>query len=399
MGRIQVRLLVVLVGVAWISSGGMLPPNMDVRPAAAVTLPNFHIVTPQQGAVYQQHQVVFANYSCSPGSLPLASCEGNYCDAVSCPGAAVPSGTPLDTSKVGTFALRVLATDTGANGFGTVNSYTVVADSTPPVVSIVTPQQGATFHQHATIYASYSCADEPGGAGMASCVGPVASGAALDTSTLGSHTFTVQGTDQVGNGATAKNSYNVVKSDSTPPVVSIVTPIDGATFHQNATIYASYSCTDEPGGSGMASCTGPVASGAILDTATLGSHTFTVQGADKLSNTAAVTHSYNVVDNDQTPPAVVVTAPSNGAVYTLGQDVNSEYSCADEAGGSGLASCAGPVPSGAPVDTSVLGLKTFAVTGTDNDGNSRTETNAYSVVEGQPAESGQWVVLPLLSRH
>ncbi|MFN2416869.1 MAG: PxKF domain-containing protein, partial [Pyrinomonadaceae bacterium] len=49
------------------------------------------------------------------------------------------------------------------------------------------------------------------------------------------------------------------------------------------------------GGSGLASCTGTVANGALIDTSAVGSHTFTVTGADIAGNSATATSTYKVV--------------------------------------------------------------------------------------------------------
>jgi hypothetical protein len=83
---------------------------------------------------------------------------------------------------------------------------------------------------------------------------------------------------------------------------------------------------------------------------------------------------------DSTPPSITLTRPADGAAYTLGQLVNAEYSCQDEAGGSGLASCIGPVPNGDPIDTTTVGPKRFTVEATDNAGNAASESHSYSVL-------------------
>jgi len=83
---------------------------------------------------------------------------------------------------------------------------------------------------------------------------------------------------------------------------------------------------------------------------------------------------------DVTPPTITITAPPDGAVYTLGQVVLADYACADEAGGSGLASCVGDVPDGNAIDTASVGPKTFTVNAADNAGNPASATHNYSVV-------------------
>jgi hypothetical protein len=83
---------------------------------------------------------------------------------------------------------------------------------------------------------------------------------------------------------------------------------------------------------------------------------------------------------DTTAPMIGISAPANGATYMKGQGVNASYSCMDEAGGSGLATCAGSVADGAPINTATVGSHSFTVTASDNAGNSATVTNTYKVV-------------------
>lgn len=82
--------------------------------------------------------------------------------------------------------------------------------------------------------------------------------------------------------------------DSTPPVIDLTTPANGASYGLDKTVDASYSCGDPTPGSGLASCTGTVASGNPIDTSTTGSHSFMVTAEDVAGNTASQTVSYNV---------------------------------------------------------------------------------------------------------
>jgi YVTN family beta-propeller protein len=86
----------------------------------------------------------------------------------------------------------------------------------------------------------------------------------------------------------------VPSRDGTTPTIDLRTPADGAQYDFGDVVAADYSCADEDGGSGLASCSGDVASGAPLDTTTAGPHTFTVTARDNAGNTATVTHSYTV---------------------------------------------------------------------------------------------------------
>ena len=165
--------------------------------------------------------------------------------------------------------------------------------------------------------------------------------------------------------------------DATAPDIAVTTPASGAVYGLGERIAAAYSCSDDAGGSGVASCTGTVANGAPIDTATVGEKTFKVEATDNAGNPASKSVTYTVVD--QAPPSIEVGRPVEGAVYSLGERVLASYACEDQPGGSGVASCAGPVANGAPIDTSSFGQHTFEVTSSDHAGNTRTKVVTYSV--------------------
>jgi hypothetical protein len=81
-------------------------------------------------------------------------------------------------------------------------------DTTPPTITIASPLAGAQYTVGQAATASYSCADN---VAVASCVGNVADGAALDTSTAGQRTLTVTATDTSGNQTVENRTYNVVQ--------------------------------------------------------------------------------------------------------------------------------------------------------------------------------------------
>jgi Glycine rich protein len=175
-------------------------------------------------------------------------------------------------------------------------TYTLV----PPTIEIASPANGAAYTQGEARNASYSCTP-PEGTSVETCEGPVANGAALDTSTLGPHAFTVEAEDADGAMATEEVTYTVVA----PPSISIATPADGGTYTQGQAVTAIYSCTPA-GGTGVKACAGPVANGAALDTSTLGSHAFTVKAEDTDGGKSQQSVNYTVVapPKPPTPPAI-----------------------------------------------------------------------------------------------
>jgi hypothetical protein len=139
-----------------------------------------------------------------------------------------------------------------------------------------------------------------------------------------------------------------------------------------------FACTDEAGGSGIQECGSTLPKGAPLDTSRIGTFTFQAYAADNAKNVASATATYKIVD--RTPPTIAIAAPAAGAVYTQNQLVTADYSCTDQPGGAGVASCQGTVPTGSSIDTATIGPKTFAVNAIDGARNASATSRDYSVV-------------------
>ena len=80
---------------------------------------------------------------------------------------------------------------------------------------------------------------------------------------------------------------------------------------------------------------------------------------------------------DTAPPTVTINTPADDASYVLGSTVLADYSCASDLG---VDTCAGPVPSGTPIDTSTVGPKTFTVVATDVYAFTTETTHNYNVI-------------------
>src|SRR5664279_321859 len=88
-------------------------------------------------------------------------------------------------------------------------------------INITTPADRATYTQGQAVTAAYSCS-APAGATVTSCAGPVANGAAIDTGTLGAHTFTVNASDSTGTQVSQSSTYSVVLANTAPPVAPVM---------------------------------------------------------------------------------------------------------------------------------------------------------------------------------
>ncbi len=337
--------------------------------------PSVTITTPADGAVYSQGQSVTASYSCSegtdgPGLVVASGCTGT-----------VASGAAIDTSSLGSHSFTVTATSQDTQSTTDTVHYTVAA---PPSVTITTPPDGTFYSQSQSVLAAYSCGEGTGGPGLLAsggCVGTVADGSAIDTSSLGSHSFTVTATSQDTQSTTATVHYTV----AAPPSVTITTPADGAVYSQGQSVTASYSCSEGTDGPGLvvaSGCAGTVASGAAIDTSTLGSHSFTVTATSQDTQSTTDTVHYTVA----APPTASISAPSSGGIYAQGAVVATTFGCTEGTDGPGLAASGGCVDnnggsgSSGHLNTSSLGAgQSYTVTATSKDGQTATTTITYTV--------------------
>jgi len=131
--------------------------------------------------------------------------------------------------------------------WGSVLDASQLDDMLPPVVS--SPNDDVTYLLNQAVSADWSAVDGTGSGpgsgvtGVASVVGSIIKGSALDTSTAGSHSFTVTATDYAKNEVTTTVTYNVnyVFNDFLPPVSL------GKPFKLGRTIPVKFQLWDDQG--------------------------------------------------------------------------------------------------------------------------------------------------------
>ncbi|GCD88207.1 hypothetical protein NLS1_02130 [Nocardioides sp. LS1] len=303
----------------------------------------------------------------------------------------VPSATTSTTMSGlanGTpYTFRVAAT----NGTGT--------GAQSPASNAVTPQAGSAAPLSVSAYVDPATGGrvttDPGGTGptptsplTASVTVP--SGSTGDTVTIAQTTTTET--------APAAYSFLGQQVNITAPVATAARPLVIAfridpslmTGHTFADFTLSRAEGTTPSAV-IADCTSPGAGIAAPDPCVVRS--FATDGSGDLLLTAYTSHAsrWNVAAHgDTTAPTVTVSSPVAGTAYVYGRSVPVTFSCADETGGSGLASCTGVIaaggttrsvpPSGGTVNTTLVGAQTLTVTATDVAGNQRRTTTAYTVV-------------------
>ena len=87
------------------------------------------------------------------------------------------------------------------------------------MITLTTPPNGAVYVLGQNVTAAFGCTDS--GSGVATCSGTAANGSAVDTSTLGPKSFTVNSTDDVpdflpGNGICDSTSGSGSVADTRP---------------------------------------------------------------------------------------------------------------------------------------------------------------------------------------
>ena len=241
------------------------------------------------------------------------------------------AGAAVAISAEGTTTLTYAATDNAGNAEAP-KTLTVKLDKTPPAITC----GAADGNWHAADVA-IACTAADGGSGLANATDAgfsLATSVPAGTETADAGTGSHQVCDLAGNCATA-GPIGGNKVDKKAPAISITSPTAGA-YTLNQAVAASYACSD--GGSGVAPCAGPVASGSSIDTASVGAKTFAVSAKDNVGNAAGQSVSYSVQYAGGTcdgAPGHAILAPiqaDGSSVFKQGSTVPAKFRVCDANG-------------------------------------------------------------------
>jgi hypothetical protein len=127
-------------------------------------------------------------------------------------------GTTLDTFGAG------VATSGGTAFVGAPGLESAYVFDPGATAAITAPANGATYTEGQQVTASYACTATPP-ATLSSCTGPVATGAPVDTSAPGTHTFSVTATASDGVAVTQTATYTVAAPPPPPPPGPVLGPV------------------------------------------------------------------------------------------------------------------------------------------------------------------------------
>jgi hypothetical protein len=192
--------------------------------------------------------------------------------------------TTSSTSSGEGVAITLTASCTDKVGNTSTATYTVKVDKTAPAVT-ATPDRAPDSNgwYNAPVTFSFSGNDGSGSGGVTCNAPKTYSGPDSATASI-----TGKCTDAAGNVGSATPSF---KYDATKPTISISVP-SATSYLLNQVVTVSFSCDDIL--SKIDTCTGTVANGGKLDTASAGSKSFIVNAKDKAGNTYSQTVNYSV---------------------------------------------------------------------------------------------------------
>ncbi|QSQ24483.1 hypothetical protein JY651_05895 [Pyxidicoccus parkwayensis] len=250
-----------------------------------------------------------------------------------------------NTASVANGAHTVSATARDAAGYATSASVSITVDNdlTPPTVSLTAPTAGAVLSVTATLTADAT--DNVGVARVEFYQGTTLLGSdayapyslSWDTTLVanGAYALTAKAFDTTGNVTQSSSVSVTVANETVPPTVALTAPASGAVLLGTVTLAAD--ATDNVGvtrvefyrGSTLIATDSSAPYSVTWDTRTAanGAYALTAKAYDAARNTTTSAAVNVTLNNDLTPPATSVTAPSAGA--TLSNSVAVSASASD----------------------------------------------------------------------
>jgi len=372
--------------------------------------PSVSITSPTSGAIFNApaNITISANASDSDGSVSRV----DFYQGATLIGTATSSPYAISWNNVaaGSYTLTARATDNlGATTSSAPVNITVDA---PPAVSITSPANGATFTAPANITISANASDSDGSISRVDFYqGTTLIGTATTSPytitwnnvVAGGYTLTARATDNLG-AITTSNPISI--SVGSPPVVSVTTPANGASFTAPANVTLTANASSSTGSISRVefyqdttligtSTASPYT--ISWNNVTAGSYTLKARAVD---NSGASTDSTPVNISVNAPPTVSVTSPTTGASFTAPANITVTANASDSDGsisrvdfyqGPTLIGTAATSPYSFNWTNVMAGSYSLTAKATDNLG-AQTNSTVVNITVITPVADIRWIV-------
>ena len=280
-------------------------------------------------------------------------------------GHPVNSGDTVVLTQVGVNTFSLTATDKAGNSVTQTRQFTVIADTTPPVIIIKqTPLPNANGWNNSDVTVTFTATDD----------------GSTPACTVNSVTLTAEGAEQVvsttctdaaGNSSSASRTVNIDKT--APAVAGTRAPAANVNGWNNTDVTVTFIATDSLSGIQGA------ASADVLLSGEGAGQTASTSFSDLAGNSGSAT--VGDINIDKTAP--VLTLPSLAGSYVLNSTLTLSFAASDALSNLATQSATlngNSINSGDTVLLSQLGTNAFTLTATDKAGNSVIETRQFAVI-------------------
>jgi hypothetical protein len=295
-------------------------------------------------------------------------------------GVPIPNSGVLSGLMVGSYVLRVEATDEyGNNGFEVI--VLNVVDTTAPSITIDSPSNGSMFEFGDGVPYTYTVTDLSSSTVVVKVNGSLVPDTGVISSlVVGTYILTIEATDIYSN----FNSEEIVLfiSDTTSPVVTISTPANASVHEFGTNVPFTYTISDLSGTTVELELNSvPIPDNGLITGLSVGTYTLFIQATDTYSNIGFNSITFFVTDT--TLPVVTINSPVNASIFEFGSDVSYSYTVEDLSGTTVVVSLnSAPIPDSGLLVGLAVGTYTLNIEATDVYGNvGSAETTSFYLVD------------------